>query len=570
MTALLFLARAFLAATVVALLFANRGAAEQARPPAADLVLKNGKIVTVDEARPEAEAMAIAGNRILAVGSDAEIERYVGAGTEVIDLGGRLATPGFIEAHAHFLGVGQAQLQLDLMKATSWEEIVTLVAAAVKEAQPGELIRGRGWHQEKWTETPTPNVDGVPLHHSLSAISPENPVLLVHASGHATFANGKAMELCGISAATPDPDGGQVVKDGAGEPIGLFLETAAGLLGEAAAGARQVSTRRRAELAIEELLAKGITSFYDAGASFAEVDTFREMADDGSLRVRLWVMLGASNEELAEKLDDYRLIGYGDERLTVRAIKRYMDGALGSHGAWLLEPYFDLPESSGLNVMPIAEQEETAGLALAHGFQLCTHAIGDRANRETLDLYERAFEGHEGTTDLRWRIEHAQHLHPDDVPRFASLGVIAAMQGVHCTSDGPWVAERLGEERAKSDAYVWQDLLKSGAVICNGTDAPVEDVDPMACFHSTVSRRLPDGSVFFGEQRMSRMEALRSYTLDAAYSGFEELQKGSLEPGKLADVTVLSRDILTIPEEEIPGTAVVYTIVGGKVEYRAR
>ncbi|MCH7473720.1 MAG: amidohydrolase family protein [Gemmatimonadetes bacterium] len=320
-------------------------------------------------------------------------------------------------------------------------------------------------------------------------------------------------------------------------------------------------------MAIEELLAKGITSFQDAGSSFSDVDVYKEMVDDGTLGVRLWVMIRASNEELAVKLADYRMVGYGDHRLTVRAIKRSIDGALGSHGAWLLAPYADLRSSSGLNTSSIASIEETARLAMQHDYQLAVHAIGDRGNRETLDIYQRVFAAHPDETGLRWRIEHAQHLHPDDIPRFGQMGVIASMEAIHATSDAPWVVPRLGERRAREGAYVWQSLLQSGAVVTNGTDAPVEDVDPIASFYASVARRDNNGNAFYPDQRMSRMEALRSYTLSGAHAAFEEDIKGSLTPGKLADITVLSKDIMTIPEEEIPSTEVVYTIVGGKVMY---
>jgi predicted amidohydrolase YtcJ len=278
-------------------------------------------------------------------------------------------------------------------------------------------------------------------------------------------------------------------------------------------------------------------------------------------------MLRASNTELAAKLPRYRIIGEGDNHLTVRAIKRMMDGALGSRGAWFLAPYADKPESSGLATEQPADIRRTAGLAIEHGFQLCVHAIGDRANRETLDIYEQAFRANPGKKDLRWRIEHAQHIDPADIPRFGKLGVVAAMQGIHCTSDAPYVLLRLGARRAAEGAYVWQKLMQSGAVVGNGTDAPVEDVSPIASFYATVSRRLKDGSVFYPDQRMSREEALRSYTRNNAWAGFEEDLKGSLETGKLADVTVLSRDIMTVPEEQIPSTEVVYTVVGGKVVY---
>ena len=537
---------------------------------AADLVLLGGRLVTLSEdgerAPAEAEALAAVDGRIVFVGADETARSWVGPDTEVLDLEGRLAVPGLIEGHGHFWGLGESKLQLALESASSWDEIVAQVAAAVEGTPPGAWILGRGWHQSKWSEPPVASVQGLPVHAGLSAVSPENPVLLTHASGHMAFVNARAMALAGIDQATPDPDGGEIVRDRAGQPTGALRETAenlvAGLRGETL---EWNHVRRVVRIAAEECLAKGITSFQDAGSSFELIDIYRQMADEGSLPLRLWVMVGEGNESLAESLSRYRMIDRGDGFLTVRAIKRSIDGALGSHGAWLLAPYEDLPQSSGLNTTSLEAMEETARLAREHDFQLCVHAIGDRANRETLDLFERALAG---DRDQRWRIEHAQHLHPDDVPRFAGLGVIASMQAVHCTSDGPWVPDRLGEERAAEGAYVWRKLIDSGAVVTNGTDAPVEDVDPIASFHAAVSRRMGNGEVFEPDQRMTREEALRSYTLDAAYSAFEEDRKGSLEIGKLADVTVLSRDIMTVPEEEIPGTEVVYTIVGGRVAYR--
>ena len=534
---------------------------------AADLVLQGGKIVTVDDDLPEAEAIAMKGDTVLAVGSNREIRAYIGSETEVIDLDGMLAIPGFIESHGHFSGIGAAKMQLNLMAVANWGEVVSMVAAVVGDAATGELIRGRGWHQEKWDVTPEPNVDGLPTHHTLSAVSPDNPVVLRHASGHASFANAKAMEMSGITRNTPDPPGGEIVRDASGEPIGAFRETAQGLLGGAYEGAEGSDPRRVLQLANDEVLSKGITSFQDAGSGFGTVDLIKEMIDDGSLDLRLWVMLRVSNDRLAERIADYRIIGYGNDHLTVRAIKRSLDGALGPHGAWLLEPYEDMPTSSGLNTSTVASVKETARIAAEHDFQLCVHAIGDRANRETLDIFEEAYRANPERTDMRWRVEHSQHLHPDDIPRFGQLGVIASMQGIHCTSDAPYVLERLGEQRAEEGAYVWQKLMQSGAVVTNGTDAPVEDVDPIASFYATVSRRLNDGRVFYPDQRMSREEALRSYTINGAYAAFEEDIKGSLTPGKLADVTVLSQDIMTIAEDEIPTTEVVYTIIGGKVVY---
>ncbi len=534
----------------------------------ADLVLLNGKIETVTGG--VVEALAADGGRLVAVGTQADVAEHIGASTEVIDLRGRLALPGFIESHAHFMGIGDARIQLNLREAATWDDVVTMVAAAAAAAEPGEWIRGRGWHQEKWTAVPEPNVEGFPIHDGLSAVSPENPVLLTHASGHALFANAKAMELGGVDDSTPDPEGGEVLRDANGRATGLFRERAAGLIHRARpAEGTPAEMRKKVELASEECLRKGVTSFQDAGSSFATIDFLKQAADEGFLGVRLWLMIRASEEELKEKLPAYFTRDYADQRLAVGGIKISLDGALGSRGAWLLEPYSDSPESTGLNTAPLDMTRRVAGLAAENGYQLCIHAIGDRANREVLDVYEDTFKAHPEKSDLRFRIEHAQHLHPDDIPRFAELGVIASMQGVHCTSDGPWVPDRLGEKRSGEGAYVWQKLLQSGAKVVNGTDAPVEDVDPLKSYHSSVTRRMKNGELFYPEQRMSRMEALRSYTIDAAYAAFEEDVKGSLEVGKLADVVVLSKDVLTVGDEEILDAEVLYTIVGGEVAYRA-
>ena len=389
-----------------------------------------------------------------------------------------------------------------------------------------------------------------------------------------------ALEACEvISRNTPDPPGGEIVRDANGNPTGLLREKAKDPVSNALAAAKATRTaediraeqERIVQLASEELLSKGVTSFHDAGSSFATIDLLKDLAEKGQLPVRLYVMVRyESNDAMAERLADYRMIGAADNHLTVRAIKRQIDGALGSHGAWLLEPYIDMPQSAGLVLEPVDEITRTAELALEHGFQVNTHAIGDRGNREVLDIYERVWSaaGRSGD-DLRWRIEHAQHLHPDDIPRFAELKVIAAMQGVHATSDGPWVDKRLGVGRVQEGAYVWQELMDAGVIIANGTDAPVEDVNPIPSFYASVSRKLSDGSIFMEDQRMTREEALRSYTLNGAYAGFAEDLKGSITPGKLADIVVLSEDIMTVPEEQILDAQVLYTIVGGRVLYQA-
>jgi hypothetical protein len=541
----------------------------------ADMVLHNGKIVTVDPAKPEARAIAIKGNVIAAVGTEEEIQPYIGPSTRVIDLAGMLAVPGLIEGHGHFMSLGEAKIELDLTQAANWDDIVAMVAEAAKKAKLGEYILGRGWHQEKWNKKPSSNVEGFPIHDSLSKVSPNNPVLLTHASGHATYANAKAMELAGVTRKTANPRGGEIMHDAKGNLIGVFRENAQGLVGKALAEARkkrtrdevQADERKVVQLAIQECLSKGITTFYDAGQPFETIELYRKLADEGKLGLRLWVMIGEGNKSLAQNIQKYKIIDYGNKHLTVRSIKRFMDGALGSRTAWFLEPYTDLPTSTGINVDTVEDIAETARLAIENGFQLCTHAIGDRANREVLNIYEAAFKAYPDKKDLRWRIEHAQHLNAADIPRFGALGVIAAMQAVHCTSDAPYVLARLGAKRAEEGAYVWQKLMKSGAIIANGTDAPVEDVNPIPCFYAAVSRKLKDGSVFYPDQRMSREEALKSYTWNPAYSGFEENSKGSLAPGKLADITVLSKDILTVAEDEILTAVVKYTIVGGQVMY---
>ena len=542
----------------------------------ATMVLRGGTIVTVDDALPEAQALAVRGDRIVAVGTNEAIAPYVGAATEVIDLAGLTAIPGLIESHGHFMGLGQSRLVLDLMDTTSWEQIVAMVGDAAAKAQPGEWIVGRGWHQEKWTSVPQPNVEGFPLHDALSKASPNNPVLLEHASGHASYVNARAMQASGITAATRSPAGGDILKDRTGRPIGVLRETASGLADRAldAWTARRTPEQRAADArrvideAVQASLEKGITSLQDAGESFATLDVIKQAADAGALGIRLWVMVRDSNENIQARLPAYKVVGAADNHLTIAAIKKTIDGALGSRGAWLLEPYADMPTSSGLNTAPVEEVRALAAIAAANGVQLGVHAIGDRANRETLNIFEATFEAHPDVKDWRWRIEHAQHLSAADIPRFGQLGVIASMQGIHATSDAPYVLARLGAARAEEGAYVWQKLMKSGAIIANGTDVPVERIDPLPNLRASITRKTRDGSVFYPDQRMSRAEALKSYTWNAAYAAKEEQLKGSLAVGKLADITVLSKNVMTVPEDEIPTAQVIYTIVGGTVKFR--
>ena len=543
----------------------------------ADLVLRGGRVATVNADDAIAEAVAVRGSWIVAVGTDDEVAARVGPDTEVIDLDGRLAVPGFIEGHGHYMGLGNAKTILDLNGAANWAAIVAMVAEAAAEAEPGEWIRGRGWHQEKWDSPPDPMVEGAPVHASLSAASPNNPVLLGHASGHAAFANALALELAGYDRDSEPPPGGELVRDADGALTGLLRETAQRPVAAAFAQAQSgrspeeidAAFRREVALAAEEALSKGVTSFHDAGAGFATIDRLKQLEAEGALPVRLYVMVrGQSNEEMDARLPEYYMPSEGDDYLTVRSIKRQIDGALGSHGAWLLEPYDDMPSSTGLVLETVEDIAGTAHVALRHGYQVNTHAIGDRANREVLDIYQSVFDsaGAEGA-DLRWRIEHAQHVHPADVGRFAELGAIASMQGVHATSDAPWVYRRLGAERAESGAYLWRTFIDAGVVVTNGTDVPVEDIDPLAGFYASVVRQTAAGDDFFPAQRMTRAEALRSYTVNNAFAAFEERWKGSLETGKLADIVVLDRDILQVPDSALPGAQVDLTIVGGAVRY---
>ena len=546
----------------------------------ADSILINGNIYTVDERQPNAQAVAIKDGLIKAVGSNEEIEKWKGESTKVIDLNGQFAMPGFIEGHGHFSGLGYSLIDLNFLKSKNWNEIVAAVAEKAKTAKPGEWIIGRGWHQEKWDEALERHVNGYPYHDHLSEVAPNNPVMLRHASGHGLIANKTAMDLAGISKETPDPTGGRIVRDGSGEAIGVFEERAMSVINrihneylETLSKEEQLARWYEGiSLAEKECLAKGITSFQDAGSSFGEIDRYVKMAEKGELDLRLWTMVRQPSEELKDHLDGFPIIDKGNRFFTCRAIKTAFDGALGSFGAWMLADYNDKPGFQGQNTVPLEEVKAIAALARDHGMQLCVHTIGDRANRELLNLMEEltAAEGKDLKT-LRWRSEHAQHIDPQDIPRFATLGVIAAMQGIHCTSDAPFVVKRLGEERARTGAYPWRSLLDAGAIINNGTDAPVEDVSAIESFYASVTRRRHQpkdkGLELFPEQKMTRAEAINSYTLANAYSAFEEEWKGSITPGKVADIVVLSNDLMKCGDEEILDTKVVLTMVNGVIKY---
>jgi len=543
----------------------------------ADLVLTEANVVTVDNALPRAEAIAIAGDRILAVGSRADISVHISDDTTVIDLQGQTVIPGLIEGHGHYTSFGGSLMILDFRYAKSFAEIVSMVEGAVEETPDGEWIIGRGWHQDKWEVKEQDLVEGLPLHHTLSAVTPNNPVMLIHTSGHGVFVNQKAMTLVELGDDTLAPEGGEIVRDAAGKATGMMRESAqdvfrqafSGHQGRRPAGVAEAEMRRMVQLAGEESLRHGITSFQDLGTSFAEVDLLKKMADEGALPVRLWMAFEEQAADMDGHLADYRMIGYGNNFLTVRAIgEKVLDGALGTHGGWLLEPYADLPRSHGLNVVPIEEIEYSARLAIENDYQLAIQGIGDRAYRELLDIYSAEFEKYPEKSDLRWRIEHAQVIHPDDVDRTVALGVIPAVQGIFACSDGPWVVDRLGEDRTLERGYIFNTLAEAGLVPTNGTDPPVDEIDPIASFHCSVTRILPDGSTFQPQEVYSRERALYSYTMGNAIAAFEEDEKGSLTPGKLADITVLSQDLLTIPDSQIMDTEIVMTIVGGEIRYR--
>lgn len=548
----------------------------------ADLVLIGGTVATVDSAIGNVEALAVDGYQIAAVGTDDEISAYIGPETDVVELDGRFVMPGFIEGHGHFLGLGESLRILDLSEVRDWDEVVSMVATAADKTKSGEWITGHGWHQDKWDSVPEDAVEGVPVNDSLSAVSPDNPVRLTHASGHAYFVNDVALQDAGIGADTADPRGGTIVRDADREATGLLRETARNMVDGAerrfveslSAAERMALDRERVRLAGEQALMFGVTSFQDAGERTRNfintIEFLKTLEAEGGLPVRLYMMeRGVPTEALDKTLPFLKMLPEDNDFLTVRSIKKQIDGALGAHGAWLLEPYADLPESDGLVLETVEDIEATAEFAVRHGYQLNTHAIGDRAVREVLDLYERVWERMEvDGSELRWRIEHAQHVKPEDVPRFGELGVIASIQAVHGTSDGPWIPTRLGDERAEETSQPWRDLFRTGAVVTNGTDVPVERIDPIASYYSSVSRIMVNGERFYPEHVMTREEALQTYTINNAYAAFEEELKGSLTPGKYADFVVLSQNLLTVDEERIPETEVEMTFVGGELRYQ--
>ncbi|MCA0133293.1 amidohydrolase [Winogradskyella alexanderae] len=545
----------------------------------ATMLIYGGTIYTVDSLKT-VEAVATKDNKIVFAGSLEDAQAFKTNETELVDLQGKTMTPGLIEGHGHFMGLGYNELNLDLINTTSYQAIIDAVAERVKTAKPGEWITGRGWHQSKWDSMPAETVLGFQTHHLLSAVSPDNPVYLRHASGHAGFANEKAMEIAGLINLSIDGvkdykvEGGEVLVDASGKPTGVFNERAQTLITQHIPERTQETDIKAFELAVKACHENGITSFHDAGIPRETIELYNNMKAEGKMTTRIYAMLTGWDEDLLNEWFEKGIMVDDDNLFTIRSVKLNCDGALGSRGAWLLEPYTDRPGHFGHETLPMEFVKETALNGLKYGFQVCSHAIGDRANREILDRYELALNDiPDATTDHRFRIEHAQHLHPDDIPRFAELKVIPAMQAVHMSSDRPWAIDRLGEKRIKEGAYMWQTLLQSGVPIVNGTDVPVEPINPIASFYASVSRKTLKGTPEGGyepDQKMTREQALKSYTLDAAYGAFEEDIKGSITVGKLADFTIYDQDLMTVEENKILDTEVVMTIFDGKVVYESK
>lgn len=563
-------------ACLAALVTHARGMA-QPRPDAAESIWMNARIYTMDQAFPRAEMIAVADGRVLTVGRNADIARWSGPETTIYDMKGATLLPGIIDAHGHVAGLGAfAMGVLDLSAATSFEDLVTGVAARARVEREGAWIRGGRWDQASW-KFPDGRAAELPHHHMLSEAVPRHPVWLRRVDGHAALANAEAMRRAGITRNTPNPPGGEILRDATGEPTGVFIDNAMRLIERVI----DTPTPRYRDLVLraqEVCLSVGLTGVHDAGISPEEAEIYQQMAKDGELKMRVYGLLGARDAAwTADHIASHApIVG---EFFTFRAVKMYMDGAMGSRGAWLLEAYTDRPKDesgeayTGLNVRPPADVRLVGEAAIRHGWQICTHAIGDRANREVLDQYAQVLR-QRGTVEHphRFRVEHAQLLHPDDIGRFAAMGVIASMQPRHCATDQRWVEARVGPARAKG-AYAWASLLDAGAVLAFGSDFPVEPPSPWLGFHAAVTREEPAGGPAGGwqpQERLTREQTLHAFTLGAAYAGFEEDVKGSLVPGKYADFIVIDRDVMTCPEEDIPGTRVLWTVVGGKVVFSAQ
>ena len=563
----------------------------------ADMLIINAKVYTVDRQNTLAEAIAIRGNRIAAVGTTEDLKkRYVS--DEVFDAGGKTVLPGFIDSHGHVGILGSSLAELNLVGTTSPQQIAGMVAKKTSFLKPGEWIRGRGWDQNTWTSKK--NEKPFPTAPMLDKASPINPVVLFRIDGHAVWVNSCALSLIELrnesNSLPAEIEGGRIVRDGAGKPTGVFIDKAVNLVMKTVPTYTKEEIRQSYSLAFHECLRYGLTSVHDMGIDEDDFSVYQEMMESNSLPIRVYAAIGGDGDLWQRFLLTGPLIDRYQHRLTVRAVKMYIDGALGSRGAALIEPYSDDPGNRGLTVNSLEAIRMVASEALAHGFQICTHAIGDRGNNIVLNAYEQALQQNPSVArDARLRIEHAQVLEPTDIPRFKRLGVIPSMQPTHCTSDMYWAQARLGPARIRG-AYAWRSLLKDGNIIPAGSDFPVESPDPLSGFYAAITRQdkkgiprnaedvarsfelsadgIKDSSVFnngwYADQKMTREEALRAFTIWGAYAEFAEKEKGSIEKGKLADLVILSNDIMKIAPIEILSTMVVATIVGGKIEYSAK
>lgn len=538
-------------------------------PLQADVVFINGNIYTVNARQPKAQAIAVRAGKIIFVGSNAAVKRFQGAATRVVDLGGNTVVPGLTDSHYHLSGVGAREINLNLEGITNLEAFLAKVKERVDQAKPNEWVTGRGWIETFWT----PPV--FPTRWDLDRISPSNPVFLVRADGHGAVANSAALRIAGITRDTASPFGGEVMKDKqTGEPTGMLLDRAQGLVTRHIPRGDGEETERAILLGIKRSVELGWCQIQNAGSSWAEVELLKKLYGEGKIKLRIYEAIRGPGADAQRLLREGAIIGAFDHRLTVRHIKFTIDGALGSKGAALLEPYADHDTAGFLTL----KEEDLLPLfieAVRKGIQIETHAIGDRANRVILDLYEKAFKSvppaQRKVKNPRWRVEHAQIVNPVDIPRFARLGVIPSMQPSHAIGDLHFAPSRLGIKRLEG-AYAWQKFIRSGSIIAGGSDAPVERGEPMIEFYAAVARK--DQKGFSGEgwhpeEKVTREQALKMFTIWAAYAAFEEKLKGSIEVGKLADLTVLSADIMKIPEADILKTRCVITVIGGEVVFEA-
>lgn len=539
----------------------------QPRVAPADIVFKNGNVYTANDKAPHAQAIAVKADRIVFVGTNEAAQKFVGTKTRVVDLHGNTVLPGFTDSHQHLSGVGQREMTLNLEGTTSLEDFLAKVKARVDQAKPGEWVTGRGWIETHWQ----PPV--FPTRWDLDKVAPNNPLILGRADGHGAVANTAAMRLAGIDKNTPNPFGGEISKDKSGEPNGMLLDAAQGLVRRRVPPTTAEDAERAVVLGVKRDISLGWTQIQDAGGSYTDVDIFKKLYAAGTIKLRIYKAVYGPGPNATRLLNEGPTIGAFDNRFTLRTIKVVSDGALGSRGAALLAPYSDAPDTSGFLTVKAEELRPMLLDALRKGIQVETHAIGDRANRFILDEYETALKavppGERKIAEPRWRVEHAQIVNPADIPRFAKLGIIPSMQPSHAIGDLFFAPSRLGIERL-AGAYAWQSFIKSGVVVPGGSDAPVERGEPMIEFYAAVARKDPKGFSGEGwhpEEAVTREQALKMFTLWPAYAAFEEKLRGSLEVGKLADLTILSADIMEIPEADILKTRCVMTVINGEVVF---